>query len=109
MTTNAEQPDCNRNSAPDAAAVSHKSSTDFQIAEALQDERERLAKLLHDDVLQAFGTCLLKVQLCERLAQLERYDQLRSELPRLQETLNETIDKVRAVVSALRHPAGPSQ
>lgn len=65
---------------------------------------ERIATVLHDDILQSFATCLLKAQLCERLMQLERYDLVKKELPLLQDTLSDTIDQVRALASTLKAP-----
>ncbi len=70
----------------------------------LRVERERIATLLHDDVLQAFATCLLKAQLCERLAEMERYDQVRKELPLLEDALSDTIDRVRELAVMLKRP-----
>lgn len=75
-------------------AISHRHGEETQF--------QRIAQVLHDDVLQAFATCLLKAQLCERLVQLERYDQVNKELISLQDSLNETIDQVRALTMTLK-------
>lgn len=65
-------------------------------------ELDRIAGMLHDSVLQSFGTALLEAQLCERLAQKGRYDALEKELLILQVSLNDAIDSVRSIVTALR-------
>lgn len=74
------------------------------VEQAVKAERERIARLLHDDVLQSFATCLLKAQLCERLAEMGRYDQVKSELPALEKALSDTIDRVRAIAVMLKEP-----
>lgn len=74
------------------------------VEETIRAERERIARLLHDEVLQSFATCLLKAQLCERLAEMGRYDQVRSELPALEKALSDTIDRVRAIAVMLKEP-----
>lgn len=61
-----------------------------------------IAAALHDDVLQAFATCLLKAQYCERLADLGRYDQLKAELPLLEASLNGAVDSVRDIIVKLK-------
>jgi len=69
---------------------------------SFQNRLDKVAKLLHDDILQTFATCLLKAQYCERLAQLEQYEMVRQELALLEDTLSDTIDSVRELVSTLR-------
>ena len=69
-----------------------------------RSDLDRVAGVLHDEILQAFATCLLKAQLCERLLQLERYDMVRNELPLLQDTLSDAIDQVRALAATLKKP-----
>ncbi len=76
-------------------------------AEAIVDrvlsaERERIATHLHDDVLQSFATCLLDSQICERLVQSERHDLLLAEFARLQDALNDTVDRIRQLISTLK-------
>lgn len=71
---------------------------------SFQRRLDRVAKLLHDDILQTFATCLLKAQYCEKLAQLERYDMARQELGLLESMLSDTIDSVRELVSTLKNP-----
>ncbi len=70
---------------------------------SFQSRLDKVAKLLHDDILQTFATCLLKAQYCERLAQLEQYEMVRKELALLEDTLSDTIDSVRELVSTLRN------
>lgn len=75
----------------------------------LQKELERMAALLHDDVLQTFGVCVLKAQLCERLAQKGRYNLVDKELALLEEALNSAIDSVRELIATIRRPLGQQQ
>ncbi|MCL5958628.1 MAG: histidine kinase [Chloroflexi bacterium] len=71
---------------------------------ALNAELERIAGYLHDKILQSFATCLLKVQLVERLAQMGRYDQMQNELTQLEDSLDDAIDKMRDLATSLRRP-----
>lgn len=71
----------------------------------LQEEMDKLAVQLHDGILQHFGTCVLKAQLCERLLQKEQYTLAEKELGLLEESLNSAIDSVRDLVARLRQPA----
>ncbi len=92
------QPEIGKNK-PDGKAISEET------AQLLAEERQRISRLLHDDILQAFAVCLLKSQYCERLAVLGRHDQVAVELGALQASLNEAIDQVRALSHTLRKPS----
>lgn len=74
------------------------------VEQILNAERERIAGVLHNEILQAFAACLVKAQLCERLVQKERYDLLSTEMPLLQESVNQAIDAVRRLETTLRKP-----
>lgn len=74
------------------------------VEQILNAERERIAGVLHNEILQAFAACLVKAQLCERLVQKERYDLLSTEMPLLQESVNQAIDAVRKLETTLRKP-----
>ncbi|MDO8691669.1 MAG: histidine kinase [Dehalococcoidia bacterium] len=76
----------------------------LSLERSFQGRLDRVAKLIHDDVLQTFATCLLKAQYCEKLAQLERYELMKRELALLEDTLSDTIDSVRELVATLRDP-----
>ncbi|MCL5025284.1 MAG: histidine kinase [Chloroflexi bacterium] len=69
---------------------------------SLVAERERIARVLHDDVMQAFAVCLLKAQLCQRLQGKKEYALAAKELGLLEDALNETIDRVRDLTATLR-------
>lgn len=75
---------------------------------SLTAEKERIAKALHDDVLQAFAVCLLKAQLCQRLCGRKEYELIERELSLLEDALNETIDKVRDLTATLKQPHSDS-
>jgi signal transduction histidine kinase len=74
------------------------------IERTLRTERDRIAAVLHDEVLQDFAICALKTQLCGRLVEKGQYDTVAAELSLLEDYLNRTIDKVRDVVSNLKQP-----
>ncbi len=61
----------------------------------------RIAKLLHDDLLQTFGACVLKLQFCQKLVEKEHYDKLGRELASLEDSLNSAIDSVRDIMAKL--------
>ena len=71
------------------------------LASAVLVERERIARVLHDDILQDFAVCLLRAQLGERHARNGRCDLARQEMSRLQESLNGTVEKIRELVASL--------
>lgn len=73
---------------------------------ALQAERSRIAAALHDQVLQTFGLCVLKAQVCDKLLQQAQYGRASAELAVLQERLNQAIDEVRQILSGLKQ-SGP--
>jgi signal transduction histidine kinase len=70
--------------------------------QALDDERERIAIHLHDNVMQSFATCFLSAQLCERLLQAQRYEQLGKEILILEDRLTDAMDGLRELVTTLR-------
>ncbi|MBI3964344.1 MAG: histidine kinase dimerization/phosphoacceptor domain-containing protein [Chloroflexi bacterium] len=57
---------------------------------------ERLARLIHDDVLQSLGVSLLQAELCKRMIESDKPDDAIVEL-------NGVVDGVEAAVSSLRH------
>ena len=71
------------------------------VAWAILVERGRIARVLHDDILQEFAVCLLRAQLGERHARNGRCDLARQEMSRLQDALNGTVEKIRELVASL--------
>jgi signal transduction histidine kinase len=61
-----------------------------------------LARRLHDRVLGLLGTALLKTELCERLSELGRQDEVPKTLAELRAALDQTIVELRAIMAELR-------
>ena len=62
---------------------------------AYENERQELAIVLHDGVLQSLATALVRTQIVEKLIKPNQRKKLTQELLRLQEVITETIRKIR--------------
>jgi signal transduction histidine kinase len=67
-------------------------------------ERRRLAELLHDDVLQYFAACQMRMQLCRRYLNAGRIDEAGQELTVMEKAVDEAIAGVRQVIATINHP-----
>jgi signal transduction histidine kinase len=61
-----------------------------------------LARRIHDRVLGLLGTALLKTEMCERLGELGRQDEIPATLAELRAALDQSIVELRAVMAELR-------
>ena len=61
-----------------------------------------LAKRIHDRVLGLLGTALVKAEMCEKLDELGRYDEIQPTLVELRSALDATVVELRAIMSELR-------
>jgi hypothetical protein len=64
-----------------------------------------LAVRIHDNVLGLIGTALMKTEMCERLVELGRHDQLSPTLLELRGALDQTVIELRAIMAELREDA----
>ena len=65
-------------------------------------EAHPLAKRIHDRVLGQLGAALVKAEMCEKLDELGRYDEIRPTLVELRGALEETVGELRAIMAELR-------
>lgn len=61
-----------------------------------------LARRIHDRVLGLLGTALMKTEMCERLGELGRYDDIPPTLLELRSALEETVVELRGIMAELR-------
>ena len=61
-----------------------------------------LARRIHDRVLGLLGTALLKTEMCERLGELGRQDEVPTTLAELRAALDQSIVELRAIMAELR-------
>ncbi len=66
-----------------------------------------LARRIHDRVLGLLGTALLKTEMCERLGELGRQDEVPTTLAELRAALEQTIVELRAIMAELRSLPAP--
>ena len=66
-----------------------------------------LARRIHDRVLGLLGTALMKTEMCERLGELGRHDDVQTTLVELREALDATIVELRAIMADLRDVPTP--
>lgn len=64
-----------------------------------------LARRIHDRVLGLLGTALMKTEMCERLGELGRYDDIPPTLVELRSALEETVVELRGIMAELRTPS----
>jgi signal transduction histidine kinase len=61
-----------------------------------------LARRIHDRVLGLLGTALMKTEMCEKLGQLGREDEIPATLLELRSALEETVVELRSIMAELR-------
>jgi signal transduction histidine kinase len=61
-----------------------------------------LARQIHDRVLGLLGTALVKTEMCERLGQLGRQDEIPATLAELRAALEQTVVELRGIMAELR-------
>jgi signal transduction histidine kinase len=66
-----------------------------------------LARRIHDRVLGLLATALLKTEMCEKLGELGRQDELPETLAELRAALDQTIVELRAIMVELRSLPAP--
>lgn len=68
-----------------------------------------LARRIHDRVLGLLGTALLKTEMCERLGELGRQDEVPATLGELRAALEESIVELRGIMAELRAQPTPEK
>ena len=63
-----------------------------------------LARRIHDRVLGLLGTALMKTEMCERLSELGRYNEVAPTLSELRSALEETVVELRGIMAELKNP-----
>lgn len=76
-------------------------TTVSQIIQAQEDERQRIARQLHDGPAQALTNLILRAEICERMLDLST-DQARSELASLRGMIVNTLQETREFIFDLR-------
>ena len=68
-----------------------------------------LARRIHDRVLGLLGTALMKTEMCERLGELGRYDELQPTMVELRSALEATVVELREIMAELRTVSNEDQ
>jgi hypothetical protein len=68
---------------------------------ATPEQCEQWANLIHDQVLQSLGLCLLQADLCRRLWDTGQPEQALAELQGVNEELDTTVDTLRQLIAEL--------
>jgi signal transduction histidine kinase len=61
-----------------------------------------LAVRIHDRVLGLLGTAMMKTEMCERLAELGRHEDVPNALSELREALDQAVVELRGIMAELR-------
>jgi signal transduction histidine kinase len=65
-------------------------------------ELQKIGDMLHDEVLQDFAVCQMKIQLCRKLLDAGRYEEAVKELPRAEAAVEAAIKKTRTAIAKLK-------
>jgi two-component system sensor histidine kinase DegS len=84
-----------------AAAVSSSQSNIVRVIEAQENERQRLARQMHDGPAQSLTNLILQAEICERLFDSDPV-QARLELGNLKNAVSATFQKIREFIMTLR-------
>lgn len=81
--------------------LSKKQFLGIKIIEAQEEERQRVARDIHDGPAQSMANVLVKAELCERLMGID-VDRTKEELKNLKEAVRFTLKDVRKIIYDLR-------
>jgi two-component system, NarL family, sensor histidine kinase DegS len=84
-----------------SGALNSSQSIIVQIIQAQENERQHLARQMHDGPAQALSNLILQAEICERLFE-QNPDQARTELKNLKNAVNTTFQKTRSFIFDLR-------
>ena len=73
----------------------------IKVIEAQEEERKRLARDIHDGAAQSMANILLKVELCEKLMDIDQ-SKVKEELKKLKIITKDTLNDVRKTIYDLR-------
>lgn len=73
-----------------------------RIIKMQEDERKRVAREIHDGPAQDLANVVLKAEICERLFDVNRMDELRVELQELKSAVKESLTEIRKIIHNLR-------
>ncbi len=73
----------------------------IKIIEAQEEERQRLARDIHDGPAQSMANIIVKTELCERLMDIDQV-RAKSELENLKVIVKDTLKDVREIIFDLR-------
>lgn len=81
--------------------LQHKQLLGLKIIKAQEEERQRVARDIHDGPAQMLSNVVLKAEICERLIDVD-LDQARSELQNLKKIVRDSLQDVRKIIYNLR-------
>ncbi|HKM16953.1 MAG: histidine kinase [Firmicutes bacterium] len=84
------------------ANISMRYQLGQRIIKMQEDERKRVAREIHDGPAQDLANVVLKAEICERLFDVDRMDELRLELQELKSTVKFSLDEIRKIIHNLR-------
>jgi two-component system sensor histidine kinase DegS len=87
--------------AASAAGIATAQSNVVRVIEAQENERQRLARQMHDGPAQSLTNLILQAEICERLFDSDPV-QARVELGNLKNAVNTTFQKIREFIMTLR-------
>lgn len=67
-----------------------------------ESERRRLVDRIHDDILQGLGTSLLKTDICSKLLQMEKSNELAEAFVSLRHSIDGAIESLRDLMVEIR-------
>lgn len=73
-----------------------------KILKAHEEERNRIAREIHDGPAQSVACLALKLELCKKLLQMESYDKLPKELDKLGLDIKATVTEIRTIIYDLK-------
>jgi|LSQX01.3.fsa_nt_gb two-component system sensor histidine kinase DegS len=81
--------------------LQHKQLLGLKIIKAQEEERQRVARDIHDGPAQLMSNVVLKAEICERMIDID-LDKARDELKNLKKVVRESLQDVRKIIYDLR-------
>jgi len=81
--------------------IQHQHILTKRIIQAQEDERQRIARDIHDGPAQTLSNAVIKVEVCEKLIDIDTY-RTKTEIDNLKKSLRDTIKDIRKIIYNLR-------
>ena len=87
---------------PKIEELQNQQNIGIKVIKAQEKERRRVAREIHDGPAQLLTNIVLRIEICQKLIELEEMEKVRQELNGIKETVKNSLQDVRKIIFDLR-------